>query len=179
MFTAVEAREAGVCSALLSYYVNIGLLTRIARGIYRNPNSQVPMDFQWEDLILTAKSIPTGVICLISALALYELTEEIPRAHWIAVPNSTTAPKREGTKIIRMRDVKTGVTRLTIGNESVQIFDRERTIVDAFKNLSKETAIKALKKALKQNEKIDIKKMRTYAKKLRVNIDPYIIAVSI
>jgi hypothetical protein len=48
----------------------------------------------------------------------------------------------------------------------VNIFDRERTIVDAFRYLSKEIAIKALKMAVKNlsDKKLDIKKLQRYAK---------------
>ena len=40
------------------------------------------------------ENIPNGVACLISALDIYDMTNEIPRAHWIAIPHATTAPKR-------------------------------------------------------------------------------------
>lgn len=78
-----------------------------------------------------------GIVCLASALALYELTDEMPREHWLAVPNSTTAPKRDHSRIVRMRDIETGKTLYPIGRETVVIFDRERTIIDAFRYLSK------------------------------------------
>jgi predicted transcriptional regulator of viral defense system len=131
-------------------------------------------------LIVIAKSIPQGVVCLISALALYELTDEIPRKHWIAVPHSTTAPKRENTRIVRMRDMDTGRIIHAIGQEKVKIFDRERTIVDAFRYLSKEIAIKALKAAVsgRSQKKLDIKKLQQYAKQFNLNLDLYILAVT-
>lgn len=94
----------------MSYYVKTHRIERIGHGVYRGVESTIAVDFQWEDLIIMAKSIPQGVICLISALALYELTEEMPREHWIAVPHSTTAPKRAHTRIVRMRDMNTGKT---------------------------------------------------------------------
>jgi predicted transcriptional regulator of viral defense system len=132
-FYAVEAREAGIHPSRLSYYVKTNRIERIGHGIYRGVESTVDADFQWEDLIIIAKSIPQGIVCLVSALALYELTDEMPRDHWIAVPHSTTAPKRDHTRIIRMRDMETGKTLYTIGRETVVIFDRERTIIDAFR----------------------------------------------
>lgn len=180
VFRATEAKNAGVSPSLLSYYAKIGLLERVDRGVYRGKEAPLDVDFQWEDLVLVIKSIPYGVICLISALALYDLTDEIPRAYWIAVENSSRAPKRKGAKIVRMRNMNIGKTTLKIGSELIPIFDRERTIVDAFRYLGKETAIKALKDALakKGEEKIDLRKLQDYAKKLRVKIDPYILAVT-
>ncbi len=180
IFSTSEAREAGVSSSLLSYYVRQGLLERVDRGVYRGRDSILDVDFRWEDLILVAKSIPGGVICLISALALYELTDEIPRMHWIAVANTKSAPKRKGTKIVRTRHIELGQTEMQVGSETVKIFDRERTIIDAFRYLGKETAIKALKNAFTTNSgaQMNLHKLQHYAKKLRVNMTPYILAVT-
>ncbi|WP_242602418.1 type IV toxin-antitoxin system AbiEi family antitoxin domain-containing protein [Legionella rowbothamii] len=148
VFYAAEAREAGIHPSRLSYYVKTNRIERISHGVYRGVESSMDADFKCEDLIIIAKSIPQGVVCLVSALALYELTEEMPREHWIAVPHFTTAPRRDHTRIVRMRDIETGKTLYPIGQETVVIFDRERTIIDAFRYLSKEIAIKALKAAV-------------------------------
>lgn len=180
VFSAAEARKAGIHPSRLSYYVKTHRIERIAHGVYRAVESSIDVDFQWEDLIVIAKSIPQGVVCLISALALYELTDEIPREHWIAVPHTTTVPKRENTHIVRMRDMNTGKTTHTIEQEVVNIFDRERTIVDAFRYLSKEIAIKALKMAVsgRSGKKLNIKKLQQYSKKFGINLDPYILTVT-
>ncbi len=180
VFSAAEAREAGIHPSRISYYVKTNRIERIGHGVYRGIESSVDTDFQWEGLVIIAKSIPQGAVCLISALALYELTDEIPREHWIAVPHSTTAPKRENTRIVRMRDMNTGKTVHTIGQETVIIFDRERTIVDAFRYLSKEIAIKALKLAVsgRSGKKLDIKRLQQYAKQFSLNLDPYILTVT-
>ncbi len=52
------------------------------------------------------------------------------------------------TKVVRMRNLTLGKTTIKIGNITLPIFDRERTIVDAFRYLGRETALKALKVAL-------------------------------
>ena len=112
LFYTWEAEEKGVPASLLSYYKKKGLIEKLDRGIYRGKESMLNVEFQWEDLILTAKSIPKGVICLTSALAIYDLTEEIPRFHWIAVSNSSRAPRRKGVKIVRMRNFKLGQIKM-------------------------------------------------------------------
>jgi predicted transcriptional regulator of viral defense system len=181
LFKAAEAQALGCGSALLGYYLKKGLIERLDRGVYRGKNTTLDVEIQYEDLVLAAKSVPSGIICLVSALALYEYTEEIPRAYWIAVNHEEWAPRRKGVKIVRMRNTTCGLSKLKIGSETVSIFDREKTIIDAFRYLGKETAIKALKTALSpgQKEKIDINKLRRYAKALRVAIDPYLLAVNI
>ena len=175
-FTAAEATAAGVSSSLLSYYVKKGELEKVAHGVYRGKESQrrkVP--FEWEDLISTAESIPNGRICLISALALYELTDEIPRQFWIAIPHKQFAPKRPKAKIIRMRDVTTGSTQLKLGSVTIRIFDQERTVIDSFRFLSPETAIKSLKRYLSGKQgKPDLVKLRKYSRKLKTPIEKYV-----
>ena len=178
-FTSVEAKALGVHPSVLSYYVKTNQLQRVRRGIYRDPNAP-EIHSQWSDLIEAAQSVSGGVICLTSALAIYGLTEDIPRAHWIAVANTTSAHSKRPIKIIRMRNIRLGQTTINIEGINVKIFDRERTIVDAFRQLSKETAIKALKMGItpSTSPKLDLRKLQSYAKTLRVNIAPYVIAVT-
>jgi predicted transcriptional regulator of viral defense system len=172
----MEARAAGVSPSLLAYYAKKGEIEKLSRGVYRgNESVRNDVPFEWEDLISTAESIPNGKICLTSALALYELTDEIPRQFWIAVPHKQFAPRRPKTKIIRMRDVKTGSTRLKLGAVAVRIFDKERTVVDSFRFLAPETAIKALKEYLSgKHGKPNLIKLRQYSRKLKVSIEKYV-----
>jgi len=180
-FTVDEAKKLGVSPAHLAYYIRNCLLKRLGRGIYQSTGYEgSPENFQWEDLIEAVNSVPGGVICLISALAIYEITEELPRQHWIAVPHSTSIIRGSTVKIVRFRNMELGKIKIDLGGIQIPIFDRERTIIDSFRLLSRETAIKALKMALakKGNERLDLRKLQTYAKKLRFNIDPYLITAT-
>jgi len=180
-FTAKEAKELGVFPPHLAYYVKIGQVKRLGRGIYQGASYKIsPEIYQWEDLIDTVNSIPNGVICLISALAIYEITDEIPRQHWIAVPHSTSINRGSSVRILRFRNMSLGKTEIHLGDVQVPIFDRERTIIDAFRLLTPEIAIKALKMALasKGRPRLDLRKLQAYAKKLRFNINPYLITAT-
>jgi predicted transcriptional regulator of viral defense system len=181
IFTAEEGRLAGIPSRMLSYFCARGLIERISRGMYKLKEFEFDQDFEWEDLALTAMSMPNGVICLISALCYYNLTDEMMREFWIAVPHSTTSPKRANAHIVRMRNITLGQTPTRIGNIDLRMFDRERTIVDAFRYLDKEIALKALKIYLKttKESKPDIKKLMKYARLLRVDLTSYIMALMI
>lgn len=179
-FTGKDAKQYGIDLHLISYYVNKGILERVARGVYRNPKVESSVPFEWQDLVDTAQSIPNGIICLVSALNYYSLTQEIQRQFWIAVPHADKAPKRSKTKIIRMRNVTLGKESLIIGECRVFIFNRERCIVDAFRLLSKEAALRSLREYLKptKQHKPDLSKLARYAKTLRVKIIPYIDALA-
>ena len=76
--------------------------------------------------------------------------------------------------------MRLGKTKFKIGGEEVQIFNRERTIIDSFRLLSAEVAIKALKEGLKGtgSNKVSIKKLQQYAKKQHINITPYILTAT-
>lgn len=179
-FTSKEAAKLGVGSATLAHYVKRGELQRIGHGIYRSVHAPKNNDFRWDDLIEAVQRVRGGVVCLTSALALYSLTEEIPRQHWIAIRNDTLHRARPSTRIVRMRNMKLGQTTMKVGTITLPIFDRERTIIDSFRYLGKETSIKALRMAFSKRgqEKLDPEKLRKYAKALRVDIEPYILAVT-
>ena len=176
LFTTREAKAIGVSPAAINHYVKTGHLKRVSRGVYRGANSP---SSRWTDLIEAAYSTG-GTICLISALAIYDLTEEIPRQHWIAIRHGTSAKKTHQIKILRFRNMELGKTEIELEGLKVPIFDRERTLIDAFRHLSRETAIKALKSAIAIGGKnrLDLRKLESYAKKLRFDITPYLLSVT-
>ena len=180
VFTAAEARAAGIPTRMLSHFCKNGIIKRVSRGVYRGSQTNLNIDFEWEDLALVAMSIPNGVVCLISALCYYHLTDQIMREFWIAVPHRSKSPKREKTRIVRMRNIDLGQTEIQIGRGQLKIFDRERTVVDSFRYLSREVAIKALQSYLRQTSpnKPNLSKLIQYAKSLRVDIYPFITALT-
>lgn len=176
-FTVEEAKKCGVPRHALTYLEKKGDLERIYPGAYRFAKYEPKVELQWENLGLIAASVPGSVICLISALVFYDLTDQVMREIWLAVPHDSHPPKRPNTRIVRMRDIDLGREQITLGEYRVQIFDRERCIIDAFRILSKEIAIKALQSYFHNTAvKPDPKKLGSYAKKLRVNITPYILS---
>lgn len=179
-FTAREARSLGISSAVLTHYVKTGKLKRISRGLYQKAGQRNPFSTRWGDLAESVASIPSGIVCLISALALYDLTEELPRQHWIGIRHGTSAKSNRQTKIIRFRNFELGKTEIEVEGLTIPIFDRERTIIDAFRLLSREIAIKALKVAIAKGGKnrLNLVRLETYAKKLRFNITPYLLSVT-
>lgn len=179
VFTAAEARAAGIPSRMLAYFCKKGAINHISRGVYGGTQAKMGIDFEWEDLALTALSIPKGVICLISALCYYNLTDQIMREFWVAIPHASKKPQRPKTRIIRMRNIELGRTEVLFGTCSLKIFDRERTIVDAFRYLSREVAIKALHAYLhQQTGKPNLNKLMNYANQLRFDIHPFVMALT-
>ena len=108
-FTNAEAEKSGIQRQTLSQFTKEGLLIRICPGIYRSVDYEPQVDFQWENLGLVAASIPKGIICLISALCYYNLTDQIMRKAWIAIPHDAHPPKRPSSKIIKMIILELGL----------------------------------------------------------------------
>lgn len=178
-FTTAEALDLNIPRNALAYFEKSGTIERVARGIYRDPNYVCKAEITQEDLAITAYTTKNAVICLISALNLYSMTDQIPREHWLAIPHSQRAPARHLVRAVRMRNMELGRTIIKIGEFKLAIFDRERCIVDAFRYLSPEIAIKSLQAYLQSKEhKPNLTKLQAYAKKLRVNLKPYVLSLT-
>ena len=68
-----------------------GLLEKIGRGLYRLPESQ---GSEHESLVTIATKVPQAVFCLLTALQFHELTTQLPRQVWIAMPRGGHTPSR-------------------------------------------------------------------------------------
>jgi len=179
-FTIKEAEKQGISRRMLSYYVAKGEMERIARGIYCSSHySADEKNLKWEELAVAVNNIRGGVICLVSALVYYDLTDEIMKEFWIAVDNNHSKAKFPLCRIIRMRNRVLGVNTIKMAGLKVKIFDRERTIIDSFRLLDFETAMKALKKYLQdRKEKPNINKLNKYIRELRASkVQEYITAL--
>ena len=98
IFKASEARSRGIPSRMLAHFCQKGLIERVGRGLYRVTEASSKVNLDFEELVLTASSIPRWVVCLVSALCYYNLTDQIMREYWIAVPNTDKSPKRPHTE---------------------------------------------------------------------------------
>jgi predicted transcriptional regulator of viral defense system len=180
VFSNKKANKHGISNRMITYYKKKGILHKYSKGIYISnyPGSPV-LDPTIEELMAILHRIPEAVVCLISALYFYELTDEMPRKFWLAIPHEKWALKIKNTRIIRTRKFKEGKTKIKIAGVEIPIYDRERTIIDCFKYLDLEVAIKALKMYLKGNSnfKPDIQKLRFYAKMFRKDISEYITSI--
>src|SRR5689334_18746116 len=115
-FTSKEAGNRGVSSATLAYYMKQNVLKRIGHGVYRAEYVPIVDDFRWEGLAEAVQGTKNGVICLTSALYLYDLTEEMPSQYWIAIRHNTLYRAKPPIKVVRMRNLKLGKTTIKVGN---------------------------------------------------------------
>ncbi|MCJ8508062.1 type IV toxin-antitoxin system AbiEi family antitoxin domain-containing protein [Rhizobium lemnae] len=151
-----ELRAEGVTAATMSRMERDGEVLRLARGLYQLPDA--PLDAH-HSLAEAAKRLPKGVVCLVSALAFHELTDQMPRHVWMAIGHKDWAPKMEVTpvRLVRFADrlLADSVEIHTVEGVPVKVFGVAKTIADCFRYRSKiglSVAIEGLQEALRQRK---------------------------
>ncbi len=157
-FSAVQARQAGFSSSLLSYHAKTGLVERISRGTYRIrrfPGSS------YEDLFYSKlRAGPDAVISHESALALYELSDVLPTEVHVTVPR-TTSRRRAGMRQHRNHLESKDVT----AREGLRVTTVPRTIADVARSgLSEDRVLQSIEDAIDRGL-IDGKELRDAADK--------------
>jgi predicted transcriptional regulator of viral defense system len=179
-----KARSLGINPLTLSDMVEAGLLVRVGRGLYRLSELEPPGN---PDLIYVHQRVPDAVICLISALAFYGLTTQIPYKVYIALPaDSRYRPRIAYPPIevvwLSQAPYHAGVEQQTVDGFRVPIYNREKTIADCFKfrgKIGTDVAIEALKEYARLRDR-DIPRLIEYARIDRVHkvMHPYLEALA-
>ena len=131
--------------------VRSGALQRISRGLYAWPERD---ESEHAALAEVAAQVPTGVICLLSALRFHGLTTQAPHEVWLAIAHKARAPRIDWPPL-RLVRVSAGqlhrhVESHTIEGVTVPITTVARTVVDCFKHRNKiglDVAREALREA--------------------------------
>jgi hypothetical protein len=113
---------------------NAGAYEKIARGLYL-PSDADAADWDWLE---AAGKHPKATLCLTSALAYYDLTDEIPQALDIAIPRGSRTPATEGAiawHLFAADSFGLGRTTIAIPGSKMRIgiYSPERSIADAFR----------------------------------------------
>jgi len=128
---------------------------RQARGVYAASNHARTADHA---LAQVAKRVPSGVICLLTALRYHELTTQLPAEVWIALPEKGRKPRLDHP---RLRVVRFSGAALTEGIEThriegvaVPVYSAAKTVADCFKYRNKvgiDVAVEALRDFSRQH----------------------------
>ena len=156
MMRLSEFLRAGITAATIGRMVRAGHLNRLARGIYQLPDE--PLDFN-HSLAEAAMRVPAGVVCLTSALAYHELTDQLPRAVWMAIGANGWAPKPRwpALRIVRFTDalLTDDVVTVPIEKVPVKVFGVAKTVADCFRHrrkIGQAVALEGLQQALRQRK---------------------------
>lgn len=177
-----EALRAGVHPRTLYALRDEGFLERLERGLYRL--AELP-EIGQPDLVTVALKVPSGVICLISALAFHELTTQIPHEVSIALRRRSEPPRLQFPPIriywFASNALTAGVETHEIDGVCVRIYSPEKTLADCFKYRNKiglDTAVEALR-LYRERRKLNTRALMEYAAIDRVQnvMRPYLEAV--
>jgi predicted transcriptional regulator of viral defense system len=153
---ASELRGEGIDAKTISRAVDEGIVERIGRGLYQQPDS--PIDAA-HALAEVSKKIPRGVIAMTSALAFHGLTDQMPRQVWVAIGKThwEPVPTYPPTRIVRFEDkyLRQGVEQHIISGVTVPIYSAAKTLADLFRNprlIDRSIAIEGLRAALDQRK---------------------------
>jgi predicted transcriptional regulator of viral defense system len=129
-----ELTKAGVTATTVSRMTEKGLLLRLGRGLYQLPGSSIDVN---HSLAEAAKLVPKGIVCLVTALAYHELTDNIPSRVWIAIGPKDRRPRatQPPLQVVRFRDkmLRSGVEEHVIEGVRVRIYNPAKTVVDMFR----------------------------------------------
>lgn len=134
-FRVAEAIAAGTSRTTLHRLREAGELVPVSRGVLQLPD--VGMGMQSPMAAVSARA-PDGTICLNSALAFWDLTDEIPAQVHLAVPRGAHRPTIDApaTRVhafaVETFDVERQQVRTDVG-EPFWIYSPERSIVDAIR----------------------------------------------
>ena len=154
LFRSQEAHDVGLHWRDLYRLRDEGVLLELSRGLYRL--AELPA-LQHQDFVVVCTRAPQGMICLDSALAHWDLSDEIPSEVHLAVPRGSHRPSIDypPTKVHVFSAANFELGRERGGPEGEEFFiaSRERSVVDAFRCrrlLGEQAAYDALRRYLAQ-----------------------------
>lgn len=153
--SAAQAAACGVGRGRLASLVRSGRVERLVRGLYRWSGAGVS---EHHSLALAARSVPGGVVCLLSALEFHGLTTQLPHEVWLAVSRERGGLPRR--RVVPMRVFvysgacySLGIERHRIEGVTVRVYSAAKTVADCFKHRSKvglEVAVEALREGWRE-----------------------------
>ena len=159
-----------------------GLLDKVGRGLYRLPSHP---GSEHESLATVATKVPQAVFCLLTALQFHELTTQLPRQVWIAMPRGSHVPRLDypPIKMVQMTGgvYSGGIETVERDGVALRVYGVAKTVADCFKHRNKiglEVALEALKD-VRAKRRASADDLWRYAKICRVAnvMRPYLEAV--
>ncbi len=133
-FRARDAAELGVHSRALRELADEGAVERVARGLYRITAAELTEHYS---LAAVCARVPEAIVCLLTALNVYELGTQLPRKVWIAIPHKARAPRAPELPIRVVRfsgaSLHYGIVETTFDGVPARITSPARTVVDCFR----------------------------------------------
>ena len=178
-----DLETRGIPRARLYSLVQEGLVERRGRGIYVARDHALTADHA---LAQTAKRVPNGVLCLLTALRFHGLTTQSPAEVWIALPEKARKPRLDypRLRIVRFsgKALTEGVETHPVEGVNVRLYSAAKTVADCFKFRNKigiDVAVEALKD-FSRTHRGGANELARFARICRITrvIQPYLDAIA-
>jgi predicted transcriptional regulator of viral defense system len=179
MIRARDLTALGISPTHLQRLYERGQLQRSGRGVYLPNDAALDENASIEEVALR---VPSGVICLLSALQFHGLTTQLPHQAWVALPLRANTPRLDypPLRVVRLSGeaLSAGIEEHSIRNVTVRVFDPAKTVADCFKfrsQIGQDVALEALHDCWRKR-RATINDLWHYAKICRVTtvMRPYL-----
>ncbi len=168
-----ELDPLGIPREALWHLHRAGRLQRVGWGVYGLPDRRMSLH---HSLAEAAKKVPSGVVCLLSALSFHTLTTQIPHEVWMALDRKARLPRPGPGLNFRFHRfsgeaLASGVERHVVDGVPVRVYCVAKTVADCFKYRNKiglDVALEALREAWRER-RFTMDEMWKYAKVCRVS----------
>ncbi|MGM0442329.1 MAG: type IV toxin-antitoxin system AbiEi family antitoxin domain-containing protein [Elusimicrobiota bacterium] len=129
-----QISKAGFSTAQLKEHIDSGRIEKMDRGLYILSDGPTVEN---TDLVAVSIKAPKGVICLLSALAFHEITDEIPKQVDIAIPRGSHENKIKYPPVkfyhFSQKSWEKGIEKYDRAGHEVKIYSIAKTLADCFK----------------------------------------------
>ncbi|MFA6817018.1 MAG: type IV toxin-antitoxin system AbiEi family antitoxin domain-containing protein [Lentisphaeria bacterium] len=177
-FSTAEVQSAGISRQTLVVLQRQGVIDRLCRGVYLASNANITENLS---LQIAALKVPSGVVCLLSALRFHKFTTQLPQEIWLAVKQQSRKPCMGS---IELRVIAMGQETFHFGIEEhdvdgikIRVYSAAKTVADCFKFRNKigtDVAFEALREGYRL-KLFSVSELMNAAKICRVSriITPY------
>lgn len=182
VFSTRDVRRVGIHSQHVTRLVADGVLDRVARGQYRLAERPIT---EHNALVVAARAVPRGVICLVSALSFHGIGTQLPPDIWIALERPARVPRvrQLPLRVVHFSGAAftTGIETHRVEGEAVRVYSVAKTLADLFKfrnRVGLDVAVEALRDSWAER-KFTMEALDQAARACRVErvIRPYVEAV--
>ena len=177
-----DIEAEGINRVTLARLVNEGILQRVGRGLYAFPDAAIT---EHHALAQVAARVPTGIVCLLSALQFHKLSTQSPHEVWLAIGTKARKPAFDWPPlhIVRFSEAARahGVEVHSIEGRPVRITSPEKTVADCFKYRNKiglDVAVEALTEYRRRRGSVDALMHAAKVDRVAVVLRPYLEAIA-
>jgi predicted transcriptional regulator of viral defense system len=183
VFRPQDLEAHGIPRSRLQTWLRRGTVEQLERGLYLRVDAEPGEN---ETVATVVTRVPGAIVCLLTALHIYDIGTQVPRHVWIALDRKARKPQlgRLPVRIVRFSGpmLTYAVETREMEGVAVRITSPARTVVDCFRYRNKvglDVAIEALRDVLAWGQ-IPVNEILRAAEVCRVRsvIGPYLEALT-